>query len=934
MRSTFHRCSKYGVLLILSLWTSAFAQDNREFDLRASTLETSVGQSIELTVMRKASDTLCAVELSYGDGDTQKRRLAVGDQSFVERHSFSKAGTYKITAAGAMQIRGLGNIASACPGDDRQVTVTVRDTAAPSQNRSIKGESPTTNLTKTISNGGASQGRRVALVIGNSDYQHQENLPKLDNPTNDAEDVAAALRGFGFEVLERKNQTLEGMNQAIADFGRRIADSDAALFYFAGHGLQVKNQNYLMPINAKVESEAVVPYQGINVNQILDEMDTAKSAANIVMLDACRNNPISGKFRSGKTRGLASPGAVPKGTVIVYATDPGNVAADGDGRNGLFTSGLLKAFKGKDLTLDDVLTVASAEVESASGNAQTPYVNGPKTLQKNFNFRVTLDPGKAEIERTFWTSIERTEDPANFDAYLRQYPNGSYKTLAENRLRQLKAVTSSNADKKPAAAVPPAPTFPKPAATDDAESAFWNEVKANGAKEYYDAYVKQYPKGKYLALARIELKKLDDKEKADKARDEAERKAAVEREKQEQVRTEQESWDRAKNENSVVAYSQYLDAYPKGRFAALAVAGQQKAQREEAAERERQNTARKEQEAREAEERRRKQEDEQKRQTASVASGPTVKWRLASSFPKAVDIAYGVAESVAKRTAEITGGKFQIQVFAAGELMPSLGVFDGVSNKTVEVGHTASFYYVGKDPAFAFDTVMPAGLSELQQRLWLSESGELPLLRSLFRASNIYNIPCGRLGGTGQWWGWSRKEINSLQDMQGLKYRVTGLDSKVFQRIGVSPQAIAGGELFPALQKGIIDAAQWLGPYDGEKLGLHKVAPYFYKPLAHRSFTSLSLYVHLDEWRGLPPDYQRVLKQACEKASEESDTLYRQRDSDALSRLVASGTKVRDMPKDVEQAFDREAALQNEELAAGNESFRKLYSAWKRFKAR
>jgi|GEM_PF-6784570 len=232
----------------------------------------------------------------------------------------------------------------------------------------------------------STQGRRVALVIGNGYYQHA-NLPKLSNPTNDAEDISVVLRNFGFEVIERENQTLEAMNKSIAEFGSRIGGSDAALFYFAGHGIQVKNQNYLMPVNAVIESEAVVPYQGVNVNQILDEMDSAKSSVNIVMLDACRNNPISGRFRSGSSSGLASPGSTPKGTVIVYATDPGNTAADGDGRNGLFTAGLLTAFRGKDLSLDEVLTVASEEVERISKQAQTPYVNGPKTLQKKFHFR-------------------------------------------------------------------------------------------------------------------------------------------------------------------------------------------------------------------------------------------------------------------------------------------------------------------------------------------------------------------------------------------------------------------------------------------------------------------------------------------------------------------------------------------------------------------
>jgi len=259
------------------------------------------------------------------------------------------------------------------------------------------------------------RGRRVALIIGNGNYE-QPDLPKLPNPPHDAEDIAKVLRSFGFEVIERKNQTLEGMNRAIAEFGSRIGGSDAALFYYAGHGIQVKNQNYLIPVNAKIESEASVPYQGVNINQVLDEMDNANSGVNIVMLDACRNNPITGKFRSGRTRGLASPGAIPKGTVIVYATDPGNVAADGEGRNGLFTAGLLTAFKGKDLSLDGILTVASATVEQASGQQQVPYVNGPKTLQKTFNFRVTVDPGRGEIERTFWNSIERSSDAADFEA--------------------------------------------------------------------------------------------------------------------------------------------------------------------------------------------------------------------------------------------------------------------------------------------------------------------------------------------------------------------------------------------------------------------------------------------------------------------------------------------------------------------------------------
>lgn len=328
-------------------------------------------------------------------------------------------------------------------------------------------------LSMSMANAADGPGRRIALVIGNGNYQ-QAGLPKLPNPPHDSEDIAKALRSFGFEVIEKRNQTLEGMNQAIAEFGSKIGGSEAALFYFAGHGIQVKNQNYLIPVNAKIESEASVPYQGVNLNQILDEMDNGKSGTNIVMLDACRNNPISGKFRSGQSRGLASPGSAPKGTVIVYATDPGNVAADGEGRNGLFTAGLLTAFKGKDLSLDSVLTVASAEVEQASGHTQTPYVNGPKTLQKSFHFRVNVEPGQREIEKTFWTSIERSTDAADFEDYLKIYPKGSFVLLAENRLKVLKGSPS----------LPSAPPSPTPSTTYDGRWAILlvcDDVREKGA---------------------------------------------------------------------------------------------------------------------------------------------------------------------------------------------------------------------------------------------------------------------------------------------------------------------------------------------------------------------------------------------------------------------------------------------------------------------
>lgn len=310
---------------------------------------------------------------------------------------------------------------------------------------------PESNLVIGGNSVALSSGKRVALVIGNGAYAHTLSLP---NPVNDADDVAGALRGFGFEVIELKNATRRQMSDKLAEFSRRVTDADAALVYYAGHGAQIRGENYLLPVDVTTDSEAGIKDESISLNRVLDELDDAHNRVNIVMLDACRDNPVTGRFRGGQ-RGLAAPSSPPKGTVIVFATDPGNTAADGEGRNGMFTAGLLKAFRGNDLTLDGVLTVASAEVERATNNRQTPYVNGPKTVQKQFQFAVTVEPGPRQIEADFWASIKNSRDPADFDAYLAQYPQGNFRRLAENRLRVL----------RPSVPVPAVPAAPPGAAS-------------------------------------------------------------------------------------------------------------------------------------------------------------------------------------------------------------------------------------------------------------------------------------------------------------------------------------------------------------------------------------------------------------------------------------------------------------------------------------
>ncbi|MEI7430108.1 MAG: caspase family protein [Betaproteobacteria bacterium] len=303
-------------------------------------------------------------------------------------------------------------------------------------------------------------GHRIALVIGNGAYQSKE-IPKLGNPPNDAEDVASALKKFGFEVLAYKNLTRRAMKDAIAEFGRRAGNAEAALFYYAGHGVQIRNQNFLIPVDASVRSEADIMDEGININLPLDEMEIAKSRVNIVLLDACRDNPVTGKFRSAGGRGLAAPGgSTPKGTIIVYATDPGNTASDGEGRNGTFTAGLLAAFKGRDLSLDGVLTATSEQVEKASKGTQTPYINGPQLVKKNFYFAVSVNPGDQEIERVFWESIKGSQNAADFEAYLKKYPKGDFRSLAENRLRALQRSSATATSTPAATALPLTPQVP------------------------------------------------------------------------------------------------------------------------------------------------------------------------------------------------------------------------------------------------------------------------------------------------------------------------------------------------------------------------------------------------------------------------------------------------------------------------------------------
>lgn len=315
---------------------------------------------------------------------------------------------------------------------------------------------------------------------------------------------------------------------------------------------------------------------------------------------------------------------------------------------------------------------------------------------------------------------------------------------------------------------------------------------------------------------------------------------------------------------------------------------------------------------------------------AQAAALPEVKWRLASSFPKTLDTIYGAAETLSKRVAKLTDGKFQIRVFGGGELVPGLQVLDAVSQGTVQCGHTAGYYYVGKNKAFAFDTAIPFGLTARQQNAWYYFGNGLPLVRELYKEYGLINFPGGNTGT--QMGGWFRKEIKSLADLKGLKMRIPGIGGEIMSKLGVVTQSLPGGDIYPSLEKGTIDAAEWVGPYDDEKLGLYKVAKHYYYPGWWEGGPTLSFIVNIKEWEKLPESYRQAFDVAAAEANLLMLAEYDAKNPAALGRLLKGGAVLHPFPRDVmEAALTASNALYDEE-SRKNPSFKKIYESWRRFR--
>lgn len=309
---------------------------------------------------------------------------------------------------------------------------------------------------------------------------------------------------------------------------------------------------------------------------------------------------------------------------------------------------------------------------------------------------------------------------------------------------------------------------------------------------------------------------------------------------------------------------------------------------------------------------------------------PTIKWRLTSSFPKSLDTIYGNAGVMSKMVSEATDGKFQIDVFAAGELVPGLQAADAAAEGTVDMCHTVAYYYWGKDPTWALGAAVPFALSARAHNAWLYHGGGNDLFNEFLAKQNLFGLPGGNTGV--QMGGWYRKELNTLDDLKGLKVRIGGFAGVVAEKLGVVPQQLAGGDVYPALEKGTIDGAEWVGPYDDQKLGFAKVAPYYYYPGWWEGGPTVHFLFNKEKWESLPAQYQAILRTACQASDADMLQKYDWLNPTALKELVAGGAQLRPFSPEIMAAFFDAANQVYADLDANNAEWKKIWESIKAFR--
>ncbi len=316
-------------------------------------------------------------------------------------------------------------------------------------------------------------------------------------------------------------------------------------------------------------------------------------------------------------------------------------------------------------------------------------------------------------------------------------------------------------------------------------------------------------------------------------------------------------------------------------------------------------------------------------QAPAVITQPRVRWRLATSWPTSLDTLFGGVRTLAEQVKQLTDGRFTLTPFAAGEIVPGLQVLDAVRSGTVEAGHTASYYYLGQNPALVFGTGLPFGLTAQQQNAWWYAGGGLAAMQALYRDFGVVTFPAGNTGA--QMGGWFRREVNRLSDLQGLKMRLPGLGGKVMAQMGVNVQVLPGSELFLALERGALDAAEWVGPYDDLRLGLPRAARYYYYPGWWEPGPSLELLINRQAWEQLPVSYQNALERAAQASNLALLSQYEVRNQTALQELTAGGTQLRRYGDDILQTAWQVTQDLLADQSRQSPTFQKMYQSWQKF---
>jgi len=314
----------------------------------------------------------------------------------------------------------------------------------------------------------------------------------------------------------------------------------------------------------------------------------------------------------------------------------------------------------------------------------------------------------------------------------------------------------------------------------------------------------------------------------------------------------------------------------------------------------------------------------------AVHAQAAVRWRLASSFPKSLDTIFGSAEMFSKTVRELSGGKFEVSAHAAGELMPAFGNMDAIQNGTIEMSQTASYYFTGKDSIFAFGCAVPFGLTARQMDAWMEHGNGRKLMDAFYAKYNALSMSAGNT--TTQMGGWYRKEIRSVADLKGLKMRMGGgLFGEAMAKLGVVAQNMPAGDVYQALEKGTLDATEFVGPYDDEKLGFNKVAPYYYYPGWWEGGAELEFFINAKAFNALSAENKAIVRAAGAVAARDMTAKYDAANPQALKRLVAAKTRLKPFPKDVMDAGYKASMEVFAEHEAKSPEFKKIHQDMRAF---